>query len=182
MTNTFTYKGFDLSIFMNFSYGNQVFNENNQRFLGPRLPNQDALAIMDNRFRLIDPSTGKETTNLATLAALNPGQHDPKAVWSVNPQNNYNGTSVFSDYFLEDGSFLRLNTITLGYRFPEQFLNRLKIQGLRIYATVHNLHTFTKYTGYDPEVASSDGVLGNGVDDSAYPRSRSFVAGVNLSF
>ncbi|WP_460432124.1 SusC/RagA family TonB-linked outer membrane protein [Arachidicoccus ginsenosidivorans] len=182
MTNTFTYKGFDLSIFMNFSYGNQVFNENNQRFLGPRLPNQDALAIMDNRFRLIDPSTGKETTNLATLAALNPGQHDPKAVWSVNPQNNYNGTSVFSDYFLEDGSFLRLNTITLGYRFPEQFLTKLKIQGLRIYATVHNLHTFTKYTGYDAEVASSDGVLGNGVDDSAYPRSRSFVAGVNLSF
>ncbi|UAY53821.1 TonB-dependent receptor [Arachidicoccus terrestris] len=182
ITNDFSYKGFDLSIFMNFSYGNQVFNENNQRFLGPRLPNQEALAIMDSRFRLIDPTTGKETTDLTRLAALNPRQHDPRAVWSVNPNNNYNGTSVFSDYFLEDGSFLRLNTITLGYRFSEPVLKRLKIDGFRIYASVHNLHTFTSYTGYDSEVASSDGVLGNGVDASAYPRSRSFVAGINLSF
>lgn len=182
VTNSFSYKGFDLSVFMNFSYGNQVFNENNQRFLGPRLPNQEALAIMDTRFRLVDPATGRETTDLTRLASLNPGQHDPKAVWSVNPNNNYNGTSVFSDYFLEDGSFLRLNTITLGYRFSEPVLKRLKIEGLRIYASVHNLHTFTSYTGYDPEVASSDGVLGNGVDASAYPRSRSFVAGINLSF
>lgn len=181
-TNTFTYKRFDLSIFMNFSYGNQVYDENDQRFLGPRLPNQNALAVMNSRFRLVDPETGKETTDLSRLAALNPDQHNGKAVWSVDPNNNYDATSVFSDYFLEDGSFLRLNTISFGYSLPPGVLRSLSIEQLRIYATVHNIYNFTSYTGYDPEVATSDGVLGGGVDDSAYPRSKGFVVGVNLTF
>lgn len=182
LTNTFTYRRFDLSIFMNFSYGNDVYDENDQRFLGPRLPNQNALAVMNSRFRLIDPQTGKEATDLSRLAALNPDQHDPKAVWSVDPNNNYNATSVFSDYFLQDGSFLRLNTISFGYSLPGEMLKAASIEQLRVYATVSNIYNFTKYTGYDPEVATSDGVLGGGVDDSAYPRSKSFVLGVNLTF
>ncbi len=181
-TNTFSYKGFDLNIFMNFCYGNQVFDENNQRFLGPRLPNQNALAAMDTRFRLIDPSTGKETTDLTKLAMLNPNQHNPKAVWSVDPNNNYDATSIFSDYFLQDGSFLRLNTITLGYSLPKKLLKKAYIQSLRFYATLNNIYNFTKYKGYDPEVATSGGVLGGGVDNSAYPRTEGYVFGVNLNF
>ncbi|MGF7230134.1 TonB-dependent receptor [Arachidicoccus sp.] len=182
LTNTFSYKGFDLSIFMNFCYGNQVFDENDQRFLGPRLPNQNALAVMASRFKLIDPQTGKETTSLSRLAALNPDQNNPKAVWSVDPNNNYNATSTFSDYFLQDGSFLRLNTITLGYTLPKNILKRASISRFRVYATLNNIYNFTKYKGYDPEVANSSGVLGGGVDDSAYPRTKGFVFGVNLTF
>ena len=75
MNNTFRYKGFDLSVFMNFSFGNDVFNMSTQRFIGPYLSNQNSLAIMNNRFTLIDPATGKEATDLVRLAELNPGQY-----------------------------------------------------------------------------------------------------------
>jgi len=182
ITNTFTYKGFDLSIFMNFVYGNQVFDVNDQRFLGPRLANQNALAVMSTRFRLIDPETGKETMDLSRLATLNPNQHNGKALWSVDPNNNYDATSTFSDYFLQDGSFLRLNTITLGYTLPAGISKKASIESFRIYATLNNIHSFTKYKGYDPEVASSGGALGVGVDDSAYPRTKGFVFGIDMTF
>lgn len=182
LTNTFTYKGFDLSIFMNFVYGNQVYDVNDQRFLGPRLANQNALAVMSTRFRLVDPETGKETMDLSRLATLNPNQHNGKALWSVDPNNNYDATSTFSDYFLQDGSFLRLNTITLGYTLPAAISKKASIESFRIYATLNNIHSFTKYKGYDPEVASSGGALGTGVDDSAYPRTKGFVFGVDVNF
>lgn len=181
ITNTFTWKGFDLGIFMNFCYGNQVFNANTRRFLGPYLPNQTALAATANRFRLIDPATGKETTDLARLAELNPNQHAANALWSLHAPNN-KSISDAVDYYLEDGSFLRLNTITLGYALPTSLLKRASIKYARFYATLNNIHTFTKYTGYDPEVANSDKPTQKGVDDSAYPRAKSFVVGLNLTF
>lgn len=182
ITNDFRYKGFDLSIFMNFIYGNEIYDENNERFYGPRLPNQNALAVMADRFRLVDPETGLVTTDLSRLAAMNPNQHNPKAVWSVNPNNNYNSTSVFSDYYLENGSFLRVNTITLGYTIPNSVIKKKYIRDIRLYATVHNLHNFTSYKGYDPEVATSNGPLGSGVDNSAYPRNKSYILGLNINF
>ncbi|RXK87450.1 TonB-dependent receptor [Filimonas effusa] len=181
ITNTFTYKGFDLGVFMNFSYGNKVFNMNTQRFIGPYLPNQNTLEAMNGRFRLIDPNTGKETTDLARLAQLNPGQHASNALWSLNAPNS----KVISDpidYYLEDASFLRLNTITLGYSLPHSLLQRAKISNVRIYGTLNNIHSFTKYRGYDPEVSATSSALTRGVDDSAFPRAKSFVFGLNLTF
>jgi TonB-linked SusC/RagA family outer membrane protein len=181
ITNTFTYKGFDVSVFMNFCYGNQVFNANTRRFLGPYLPNQTSMAIMANRFRLIDPNTGKETTDLARLSTLNPNQYDPDAVWSLHSPNS-KAISDPIDYYLEDGSFLRVNTITLGYSLPASLLKKAGISYTRLYVTLNNIHTFTSYTGYDPEVANSDRPTQKGIDDSAYPRAKSFVVGVNLTF
>lgn len=181
ITNTFTYKGFDLSVFMNFSYGNQVFNMNTQRFLGPYLPNQTSLAVMADRFTLIDPNTGKETTDLARLAELNPNQYSKDAVWSLHSANSKAITDA-SSYYLEDGSFLRINTITLGYTLPPALLKKAWISTARFYATLNNIHTFTKYKGYDPEVSATSSPITKGVDNSAYPRAKSFVVGLNLTF
>ncbi|MDE6378580.1 MAG: TonB-dependent receptor, partial [Duncaniella sp.] len=83
-TNTFMYKGFDLSVFMNFSYGNKVFNMSTQRFIGPYLPNQNTLSKMARRFTLIDPATGQQTTDLNRLAQLNPGQYSSDLKWNLS--------------------------------------------------------------------------------------------------
>lgn len=179
--NTFTYKGFDLTIFMNFVVGNDVFSMSTQRFIGPYLANQNTLEKMKNRFTLIDPSTGKESTDLARLAALNPHQHDGNALWNISG-NNKTAISERSSYYLEDGSYLRLNTITLGYTLPKKLVQRAKISNARVYCTLNNIHTFTDYTGYDPEVSASSSALTPGIDNSSYPRSKSWVVGVNLTF
>ncbi|EHQ28968.1 SusC/RagA family TonB-linked outer membrane protein [Mucilaginibacter paludis] len=181
ITNTFNYKGLDLTVFMNFSVGNQIFNMNSQRFIGPYLPNQNTLAVMNTRFTLIDPLTGKQTTNLSRLAALNPQQHDPNAMWSLHADNKIAITDAL-DYYLEDGSFLRLSTITLGYALPKNLISKVKMSNLRVYCTLNNIYTFTKYKGYDPEVSATSSILNMGVDNSAYPRSKSVVFGLNVTF
>ena len=183
ITNNFTYKGFDLSVFMNFTGGNKVFNANARRFYGPYLPNENTFAAMANRFRLIDPVTGKETTNLDRLAELNPNQYSKDQIWSLHSDNSKSISDPAIDYFLEDGSFLRLNTITLGYSLPHSLLKKAGIVNARFYGTLNNIHTFTKYSGYDPEVNNSDKpTKKGGYDDSAYPRAKSIVVGLNLTF
>ena len=181
MNNTFRYKGFDLTVFMNFVYGNKVFNMSTQRFIGPYMANQNTLAKMANRFTLIDPQTGKEATELTRLAAMNPNQYNASTLWNIS-SNNKNAISDHSSYYLEDGSYLRLNTITLGYTLPKTLVQKAKISNARVYCTLNNIHTFTGYTGYDPEVAASSSALTPGVDNSSYPRSKSWELGVNLTF
>ena len=180
-TNTFNYKGFDLTIFMNFVIGNDVFNMSTQRFIGPYLANQNTLAKMANRFTLIDPVTGKETKDLARLAELNPGQYSKDLMWNIS-SNNKTAISDHSSYYIEDGSYLRLNTITLGYSVPKALLKHAKISSLRVYGTLNNIHTFTNYTGYDPEVSATTSAITPGIDNSSYPRSKSWVIGLNVSF
>ncbi|MCA5003870.1 TonB-dependent receptor [Sphingobacterium sp. WQ 366] len=179
--NEFVYKNFDLNIFLNFVYGNKAFNMNTQRYMGPYLPNQNSLSNMANRFTLIDPNTGLETKDLNRLAELNPNQHDKDQIWSLNSTNKIAITDAL-DYYLEDASFLRVNNITLGYTLPTELSKKAFVSKLRVYMTLNNIHTFTNYSGYDPEVASSSSLLTRGVDNSAYPRAKSVVAGINLTF
>ncbi len=181
ITNTFTYKGFDLTVFMNFSVGNKVFNMSSQRFIGPYLANQNTLDVMNDRFKLVDPVTGKETTDLTRLAAINPQQFDKNAMWSLHADNKIATTDAL-DYYLEDGSFLRLSTITFGYSLPKKWTKKLNIRNMRVYGTLNNIYTFTGYSGYDPDVSATSGVLTSGVDNSAYPRTKSYVVGLNVSF
>lgn len=181
LNNSFTYKGFDLSVFMNFVYGNKIFNMSSQRFIGPYLPNQNALDVMNSRFALVDPATGKESKNLERLATLNPQQSAKNAMWSLNSDNKI-AISDALDYYLEDGSFLRLSTITLGYTLPKNLTNKARINNARIYCTLNNIYTFTSYSGYDPEVAATSSALTQGIDNSSYPRSKSYVIGLNLTF
>jgi hypothetical protein len=99
----------------------------------------------------------------------------------------YNENGVVSDLGIEDGSYLRLGTLTLGYTLPKSLISRLHISNLRVYGTVYNLLTISDYSGLDPEV-STNGNLNNatyptpGVDWGAYPRARSFVVGLNINF
>ena len=180
--NTFAYKGFDLSIFMNFSYGNDVFNMNAQRYVGPYFANQNATSNMVDRFTLVDPITGKETTRLDRLAELNPNQYAGRAIWSLNAANKDNATVEKTDYNIEDGSYLRISNVTLGYTLPASLTKKAYINSARIYFTANNLYTFTDYSGFDPDVSSESTLLKRGIDNSAYPKTRSYVVGVNLTF
>ena len=178
--NTFSYKGFDLSVFMVFSYGNDIFNMSTQRFVGPYQPYQNMLADAANRFTLLDPRTGKEAMDLNRIAELNPNQHDLNILWSIHNDNRAAITTPL-DRFVEDGSYLRISTITLGYTFPKKWLSKAFISNLRLYCTLNNPFTITNYSGYDPEVSKESSILTPGIDDSSYPRSKGFVFGINLS-
>ena len=178
--NTFNYKGFDLSVFVNFSVGGDVFNMSTQRFIGPYLANENTVCDMNNRFVLIDPATGKESTDLARLAALNPGQHGD-IIWNIS-QNNKTAISDHSSYYIENGSYLRFSTITLGYTLPKTLTQKFHCSRARVYCTLNNMWTITKYSGYDPEVSATASALTPGIDNSSYPRAKSWVLGVNLTF
>jgi hypothetical protein len=112
----------------------------------------------------------------ATLGALNQNA----SIWF--PSTSING--FYSQSFaVEDGSYLRINNVTLGYNIPKSVLSKFHISAFRLYATVNNLATLTGYTGYDPDASTrrSDPTT-PGVDFAAYPRARTFVAGLNITF
>ncbi|MCB0494703.1 MAG: TonB-dependent receptor [Cyclobacteriaceae bacterium] len=170
--------GFDLSAAFNYSYGNDIYNANKIEFTTstPRNQYRNLISMQETgtRWTNIDPQTGEMVTDPTALAALNA----TTTMWSP-----YMARYVFSDWAVEDGSFLRLNTLTLGYSLPNSLLSKVKIQRLRFYATGYNVFVLTKYSGFDPEVSTRRKTpLTPGVDYSAYPRSRMVVVGLNLSF
>ena len=114
------------------------------------------------------------------IAELNPNQHDLNILWSIHNDNRAAITTPL-DRFVEDGSYLRISTITLGYTFPKKWLSKAFISNLRLYCTLNNPFTITNYSGYDPEVSKESSILTPGIDDSSYPRSKGFVFGINLS-
>ncbi len=93
------------------------------------------------------------------------------------------GNRRFSNRWLEDGSYLRLKTITLGYQLPKTLMNRISVKSVRIYATAQNLWTLTHYTGYDPEASAfNSSVTQIGIDQGTYPQYRAFIFGLNVGF
>ncbi|MBN9297954.1 MAG: TonB-dependent receptor [Filimonas sp.] len=173
--NQFAYKSFDLSIFMNFSVGGKVYNANKIEYMSGYYSDNNMLADVKDRFRPYD-ANGQLVTDLNQLAAMNTNAK----TFFPSRSGNY----LLSSYAIEDGSFLRINNVTLGYTLPASILKRTKtISKLRVYATVNNLWVITGYSGYDPEVNTRRSTpLTPGVDYSAFPRSRFFVGGVNITF
>ena len=169
--------GFDFSANFNYMIGNQVYNANKVEFTSSRkFSNRNLLNMMsvDQRWTNIDWATGEQISDPATLKSLNSG----KTMWSPAI-----GTAVFSDWAVEDASFLRLQSVTLGYTLPEDLTQKAHIRRARVYVTGTNLFCLTKYSGYDPEVDTRRATpLTPGVDYSAYPKSIGFVAGLNLTF
>lgn len=159
-TNNFEFYGFDVSIFFQWSYGNDILNANKLMFESGYQERKDL-----NKFA--------SYIDRWTLENLN---SDIPSVAS------YASDNVFSTRIIEDGSFLRLKTLSIGYSFNKAICTRLKINKLRIYVSGQNLYTFTKYTGYDPEVSIRSGALTPGLDFSAYPRAASINAGLNITF
>lgn len=180
ISNNFTYKGFDLAVFMKFSVGGDIYNATKQS-LSPYAMFQNVPSEFGNNYyRLIDPNTGQATTNLERLKELNPDENS--RLWSLSNTNTAN-IAYPSSYYVEDGSYLRIAQLTLGYSFNKEFLQRIAVTNARIYVTVNNVATITGYSGYDPEVSAATGVaITPGYDTSSYPRSRSYVLGINLTF
>jgi TonB-linked SusC/RagA family outer membrane protein len=186
--NQFAYKNFDLSVFVNFVYGNKIQNANKIEFTNAYVRNYNMLDIMNGRWRTIDDQGNviQSTTTVNgvqqaigaapdVLAAVNQGA----TIWQP-----LKGTGAFTlnSWAVEDGSFLRVNNVTLGYSIPVKILSKVKVNKLRVYATANNLAIITHYTGYDPEVNVANGTpVTPGLDYSAYPRSRTYIIGINLS-
>ncbi|HLF47469.1 MAG TPA: TonB-dependent receptor [Chitinophagaceae bacterium] len=172
--NSFSYKNFDMSVFVNFVVGNDIYNANKIEWTDGAFGNLNMLDIMKNRFTNINAS-GQRVTDPTELAKLNQNA----TIWSpVRVQRWW-----LHSWAVEDGSYLRFNNITFGYTLPKKITGVAKISSLRIFATVNNLGTITNYTGYDPDVtARRSDPLTPGVDFAAYPRSRTWVFGVNLNF
>lgn len=156
--NTFNFYGIDLSIFMNWSYGNDLLNANRLVFEYYDGTQLNQFGAMRNAWSL---------------------ERNPD---SDIPRSGASGMEFYSSRVVEDGSFLRIKTVTLGYTFPSKWLRKMKIQSLRVYLTAENLFTFTNYSGPDPEVSTRNSVLTPGFDWSAYPRARSLTGGVSFSF
>ena len=158
ITNSFQYKDFDLSIFLQGSYGAKVFN-----FLRWQLEK------MDNAYY------NQLSTVMDRYTAQNINGKLPRF---VNGQVN---NIAMSDRYIEDGSYLRIQNLTLGYRVPSNILNRAKMNNVRLYLSVQNLWTFTKYSGYDPEVgAFNNNIRLMNVDAGHYPNPRSVTVGLNV--
>ena len=175
--NAYAY-GFDLMAAFNFSYGNDIYNANKIEFTTSNPNNQyrNLITMQEegSRWTNIHPGTGELVTDLDDLASMNANT----TMWSP-----YMNRYVFSDWAVEDGSFLRLNTLTLGYTLPKVVIEKLRIQNLRFYVTGYNVFLWTDYTGFDPEVSTRRRTqLTPGVDYSAYPRSKQIVFGLNLTF
>lgn len=168
--------GFDLSALFNWSYGNDIYNANKIEYTTSRYAFRNMIDVMaeGNRWTNLDPATGELVNDPATLASMNTST----TMWSP-----FMSRHVFSDWAVEDGSFLRLNTLTLGYSLPDIVTSRLHIQRLRFYVSGYNVFVLTNYSGFDPEVSSRrNTVLTPGLDYSAYPKSRQLLFGANLTF
>ena len=153
MNNRFEYKGFDLNIFLQGIYGNDIYNAN-------RIWNEGMAVAYDQSTSTLDRWTGEGTSNSV-----------PRAVF-----NDPNQNSRPSDRYIEDGSYLRIKNVTLGYNLPKNWYERFHISSARLYVSGTNLYTFSNYEGFDPEVG------GDGIDNSVYPVTRTISVGANISF
>jgi len=190
--NTFHYKNFDLNIFVNGSYGNKVLNYSAINLSSMKSLWNNQLATVADRARLsqinaaqVYPymnSTGVTVYNwfddIDNVKVANSGTNMPRAI-----QNDPNGNTDMSSRYIEDGSYLRLKNISLGYNFDKKLLKPLHLESLRIYANIQNLYTLTKYKGFDPEVGVSTASSGvYGLDNGRYPSPQIYTFGLNLSF
>ncbi|WET01351.1 TonB-dependent receptor [Flavobacterium sp. YJ01] len=170
--------GFDLMAAFNWSIGNDVYNADKIEFstanASAQYKNLNSTMADGKRWTNLDPATGQLVTDPAALTELNANT----TMWSP-----YMRTAIFTDWAVEDASFLRLNTLTLGYTAPEMFTSKLGVSKLRFYLTASNVFVWTNYSGSDPEVSTRrKNPLTPGVDSSPYPRSRQMVFGMNLNF
>jgi hypothetical protein len=171
--------GFDLSANFNFSVGNDVYNAN-------KIEMTTSSYTKKGQYRNLtsEMASGKRWTNINAAGEL---VNDPAELAALNANTTmwspYMSKFVLSDWAIEDASFLRLNTLTLGYTIPQNIVQRIGINSLRFYATAYNVFCLTDYSGSDPEADCVRRTnLTPNVDYSGYPRSRSFVFGLNLNF
>lgn len=157
LSNTLAYKGFDLSLFFQGSYGNKIFNFLQQKLEIPTLSLNASATLLD-RYSATNPNGKVARATNAPVAQV-------------------------TDRYIEDGSYVKLKTLSLGYTIPREVIRQLHISQLRVYITAQNIWTWTKYTGLDPEVNffDSDNTK-QGIDYGAYPSTKGYLAGLSLTF
>lgn len=158
--NSFSFKNFDLSFMIQWVQGVDIFNKSNAFLLNEEGWGTGAKKLYNNWF----------SENNLTAKYARP---------LVSPTDKLYESS---NYMLEDGSYLRFNNITLGYRLPKKILNKMNVGDLRFYVTAHNPFTITSYSGYNPEVSMSSNPLTPGIDYGGYPVNKSIVFGINVNF
>ncbi|NQX39136.1 TonB-linked outer membrane protein, SusC/RagA family [Pedobacter steynii] len=165
ITNTFGYKGFDLSVFFYWSYGNDVYNQTRN---------------------VLERMSSLNNGNKHVLRRWTPGNtltNVPKAIWGDPAGTDGLTNAEVSQRFIEDGSFLRLKNITLGYALPSAFQKRMKLSNARFYVSAQNLFTVTNYSGYDPEVQNQQFKNSQlGIDWASQPQPRTLMFGFSLGF
>lgn len=153
MSNNLSYRGFELSVFLQGVAGNKIYNANN-------IDNEGMSAAYNQTTTVLNRWTGEGTSYSM-----------PRAVWGDPNQN-----SRVSNRFVENGSYLRLKNITLSYSFPKKWMQKIQIENARLSFSCENVATLTGYSGFDPEVDV------NGIDQGRYPISRTFSMGLNFNF
>ncbi|MCU4165883.1 SusC/RagA family TonB-linked outer membrane protein [Carboxylicivirga caseinilyticus] len=153
INNRLSYKGFDLNVFIQGVYGNDIYNAN-------RITNEGMAVAYNQSKETLKRWNGEGTSNSIPRAVFN----DPNK--NIRP----------SDRFIEDGSYIRLKSVVLGYSFPKKWIEKAGMSSARLYVSGTNLLTFTSYSGFDPEVGI------NGIDNSTYPLTRTVSVGANISF
>ncbi|NDV95120.1 TonB-dependent receptor [Dysgonomonas sp. 521] len=177
ISNSFRYRDFDFNIFLSGVYGNKIYNMLREKYTNP----------MSNSGML------KEVTGIARIGLKDPegSATDINNVYIINPDatvqrmhtTDANTNNRISNRFVEDGSYLRIKNISIGYTFPKKLLSKYQIENLRIYMNVQNLFTFTKYDGYDPEIGALNyDVKLRNIDYARYPSQRIYTFGLNVSF
>lgn len=156
--NTFYFYGFDLNIFFTWSYGNDILNANRLIFENGSISNLNQFRSYVDRYDYYD----------------NPDSDIPRV--------GAEGMFVYSSRVIEDGSYLRLKNVSLGYTLPKKTLRKMHFDTMRVYVSADNIWTWTNYSGPDPEVSTRNSVLTPGFDWSAYPRAFGLTAGVSFTF
>ena len=176
--NSLSWKGWDFSFQITGSYGNKVLNYNRRQ-----------LEITGSTSNLLT-----SVLNYARVEKIDPnGPDDYRNYWVTNASSTTmprlytesysNGNNRVSDAFVEDGSYIRLQNVSLSYTFPKKWIEHLYLSNVKLYMNIQNLFTITKYDGYDPEVGSLYGdALKNGIDYNRYPSPRIYTFGINVSF
>jgi len=160
LINDVSFNNFDFSIFFRGVFGNEVYNMMNRDIAGTGAWHNQS-TVVENRWQ-----------------PANPDGTEPRAT-GIDP----NANRRVSDRFVEDGSFIRLQNLSLGYTLPNNISKKVKIASLRFYISGQNLWTLTGYSGYDPEIGSfNQNPLINGVDNGRFPVARSFTLGANINF
>ncbi|WP_143308831.1 TonB-dependent receptor [Chitinophaga vietnamensis] len=154
-----SYKGFDINIFLQGVHGNKIFNALKYTGLAPLVTGQGYNLLADVKNAWTPTNTGSNIPRVSI----------------TDPNGNFGTTS---DWYIEDGSYMRVKNVTLGYTLPDALIKRAGINKLRVYVTANNLFTFTKYSGMDPEVGTDT----YGIDLGRYPQARGFLVGLNLNF
>ena len=159
-TNNFSYKGFDLSVFLYASYGGDIFNYS-------RLQTEGMRSQYNNQLKTVEDRYTPENTNT-----------------NMPRYNQWHDNNIrISDRFIEDGSYLRIQNVTVGYTLPSDLISKIKVTSFRVFVSAQNLKTFTKYSGYDPELGSiNNRATFMNIDNGRYPVPKTLTIGANIQF